>query len=95
MPDDDTSSTPPIEIYYAYAPEDDHWVQDLDKHLTLLKRQGLITTWHARLIQAGQDWQHVTGTHLENASVILLLISSDFLTSDYCYGVEMQRALQQ
>lgn len=95
MPDDDTSSTPSIEIYYAYAPEDAHWVQELDKHLTLLKRQGLITTWHARLIQAGQDWQHVTDTHLENASVILLLISSDFLTSDYCYGVEMQRALQQ
>lgn len=85
----------PVEVFYAFAPEDLPWVQELEKHLSLLQRQHLIATWHSRLIQAGEDWQHVIDTHLQNASIILLLVSPDFLASDYCYGVEMKRALEQ
>ena len=84
-----------IEVFYAYAPEDETWVQELEKHLTSLKRQGIISTWHPRLIIAGSDWQHVIDVHLHKASLILLLISPDFLASDYCYGSEMRRALQR
>ncbi len=84
-----------IEIFYAYAPEDETWVQELEKHLTSLKRQSIISTWHPRLITAGSDWQHVIDVHLHKASLILLLISPDFLASDYCYGNEMRQALQR
>jgi hypothetical protein len=82
-----------IEVFYAYAPEDQSWVQELEKHLRLLQRQGLISTWHPRLIAAGEDWQHVTDSHFRKASIILLLISPDFLASDYCYSYEMKQAL--
>ena len=71
-----------IEVFYAYAPEDEPWALELEKHLTLLQRQRLITTWHPRLITAGEDWQQVVDSHLQSASVILLLISPDFLASD-------------
>jgi tetratricopeptide (TPR) repeat protein len=90
-----TDNYTPVEVFYAYAPEDEQWVQELEKHLSLLQRQQLITTWHPRLIQAGEDWQHVIDVHLQNASIILLLISPDFLASDYCYGAEMNRSLER
>src|SRR5436305_4724548 len=85
----------PITIFYAYAPEDTSWALELEKHLTLLQRQKLITTWHPRLICAGEDWQQVVDAQIQRASVILLLISPDFLASDYCYSSEMRQALSQ
>lgn len=84
-----------IEVFYAYAPEDEIWVQQLEKHLSILQRQGLISTWHPRLIKAGEDWQHIIDIHFQQASIILLLISPDFLASNYCYGAEMKQALQR
>jgi tetratricopeptide (TPR) repeat protein len=84
-----------IEVFYAYAPEDETWVQELEKHLSLPQRQGIISTWHPRLIKAGEDWQHVIDDHFHKASIILLLISPDFLASDYCYGNEMRQALKR
>lgn len=88
---DETSA--PIEIFCSYAHEDEPWLRKLETHLSLLKRQGLISLWHNRLITPGTDWEHALDTHLETASVILLLVSADFLASDYCYGIEMKRAL--
>ena len=91
MPDSST----PVEVFYSYAHEDESFCDKLQKHLSLLQRQGLITAWHDRHILPGTDWSQAIDEHLERASVILLLISADFLASDYCYGLEMQRALQR
>jgi hypothetical protein len=91
MPDSST----PVEVFYSYAHEDEAFCDNLQKHLTLLRRQGLITAWHNRHILPGADWAQAIDEHLERASVILLLISADFLASDYCYGLEMQRSLQR
>jgi hypothetical protein len=85
----------PVEVFYSYAHEDEAFRDELEKHLSLLRRQGLITAWHDRHILPGADWSQAIDEHLERASVILLLISADFLASDYCYGLEMQRALQR
>lgn len=85
----------PAEVFYSYAHKDERWRQKLDTHLSLLKRQGLISSWHDRRIVAGMDWAHEIDTHLNSAAIILLLISADFLASDYCYGIEMQRALER
>jgi tetratricopeptide (TPR) repeat protein len=85
----------PIEIFCSYAHEDESWLRKLETHLSLLKRQGLISLWYDRLIVPGTDWAHTIDMHLETASVILLLVSADFFASDYCYGIEMQRALER
>ena len=89
MPD----SSVPIEIFCSYAQEDETLQQALKNHLSALQRQGRISLWHDRLIAPGTDWAQVIHSHLNSASVILLLISSDFLASDYCFGTEMKRAL--
>jgi TIR domain len=85
----------PVEVFCSYAHEDEAWLHKLGKHLSLLKRQGLISLWYDRLISPGTDWAKSIDTHLETASVILLLVSADFFTSDYCYGIEMKRALER
>src|SRR5216683_422089 len=87
------TSPTPVEIFCSYAHEDEAWLRKLERHLSLLKRQGLISLWHDRLITPGTDWAASIDTHLETASVILLLVSADFFSSNYCFGVEMQRAL--
>jgi hypothetical protein len=83
-----------IRIFYSYAHEDELLRKQLEKHLSVLRRQGLILEWYDRQIIAGTEWEHEIDEHLEMASIILLLISPDFLASDYCYDIEMQRALE-
>src|SRR5712692_10055232 len=85
----------PVEIFCSYAHEDEPWLRKLETHLSALKRQGLIALWHDRLIVPGTNWARTIDTHLDTASVILLLVSADFFASDYCVGIEMQRALQR
>ena len=82
----------PVEIFFSYAHEDEPLVQKLIKQLALLQRQGVISAWHDRKIMAGQEWAGAISGALERCKIILL-VSDDFLASDYCYDVEMQRAL--
>jgi TIR domain len=85
----------PVSIFYSYAHEDEPLRRQLEKHLALLRRQGFISEWHDREILPGAEWNREIDEHLETVSIILLLISPDFLASDYCYEIEMQRALER
>jgi DNA polymerase III delta prime subunit len=85
----------PVKVFYSYAHEDEALCQELEKHLSLLQRQGLVTGWSDRQITPGKNWEEAIDERLMTASVILLLISPDFLASDYCYGIEMQQALER
>ena len=62
------------EVFYCYAYEDRILRDELEKHLGILRRQGRITGWHDRDISAGTDWAHEIDTHLNSASIILLLV---------------------
>jgi Flp pilus assembly protein TadD len=84
---------PPVRVFYSYAHEDEALRNALETHLSLLQRQGIIQPWHDREITAGRDWEGMIDDNLEKAELILLLISPDFLHSDYCYDIEMKRAL--
>jgi hypothetical protein len=84
-----------IEIFISCAHEDETLRQRLAKHLSSLRREGVITDWHDREITAGSEWAAEIDRHLDSARVILMLLSADFIDSDYCYGVEMTRALER
>lgn len=84
----------PIKIFYCYAHEDRDLRDRIDKHLAGLKRRGHIVVWYDREIQAGKEWEHEIEKHLSTAGIILLLVSANFMDSDYCYGKEMQKALE-
>jgi hypothetical protein len=82
-------------LFFSYSHTDEALRNKLEIHLTMLKRQGLIEPWHDRRITVGSELDASISKHLEEADVILLLISADFLASEYCYSKEMLRALQR
>jgi len=84
-----------IKLFYCYAREDKPLRDELEKHLAWLKRRYQLTNWHDREILPGEEWEQAIDRHLNTAHLILLLISPDFMASDYCYGKEMQRALER
>ena len=84
-----------IEVFYSYAHKDEKLRNKLEMQLSLLKQQGHITNWHDRKIDAGQEGADKINEHLNTADIILLLVSSDFLASDYCYSIEMKHALKR
>jgi hypothetical protein len=93
QPDSIEPKPAPLRLFYSYSHKDEAMRDALEPHLTLLMRQGFIADWHDRRIIAGQEWKGQINRHLDEADIILLLVSADFLASDYCYEVEMQRAL--
>lgn len=84
-----------LKLFYAYAHEDETLRNQLDTHLSILQRQKVIEGWHDKDITAGSLWQKEIDTHLKEADIILLLVSADFMGSDYCYEVEMTEALKR
>jgi hypothetical protein len=82
-------------VFFSYSHKDEALRDELQKHLSILRRQGSIEIWHDRGIGAGADFGHDISSHLEDADIILLLVSSDFLDSDYCYDKEMTRAIER
>ncbi|MBE9139764.1 EAL domain-containing protein [Nodosilinea sp. LEGE 07088] len=84
-----------VNLFYSYAQKDESYREKLEQHLIVLKRQGTIKDWHHRKIEAGVEWANEIDDYLEKAQIILLLVSSDFLASDYCYEVEMKKALER
>ena len=84
-----------IKLFYCYAREDKPLRDELEKHLSWLKRRYHLTNWHDREILPGEEWEQAIDKHLNSAHLIFLLISPDFMASDYCFGKEMQRALER
>lgn len=82
-------------VFFSYSHADSDLRDQLEQHLAMLKRQGRIEAWHDRKIVAGEPIDDRISEYLESADVILLLVSADFLASDYCYGIEMRRALER
>jgi len=84
-----------VSLFYSYASTDERLRNKLSNHLSTLAKQKLITQWHNRNISAGTARADQIDHYINTAHIILLLISSDFLASDYCYSTEMTRALER
>lgn len=84
-----------VAVFYSYAHEDEVLRDELAGHLKILERRGLIRAWHDRKIVAGADWAATIDAHLNLADLVLLLVSKDFIESDYIFGVELQRAMER
>ena len=92
---DATGAAKPLEVFYAYAREDEKLRKKLNKSLSILIADGVIAPWYDRDVSAGLEWEHVIDERLNKANIILLLISLDFIGSPYCYGIEMKRAMER
>lgn len=85
-----------VSVFVAYAHADERMADQLKVHLMVLLRNGIIDRIHERVISAGeQQWSGEISNAVNQAQVILFLVSADFLVSDYCYDVEVRSALER
>lgn len=82
-------------LFFSYSHKDEALRDELEVHLSMLKRQGIIEAWHDRRIGVGNEFGTEISHELSSADIILLLVSPYFLNSDYCYDIEMKRALER
>jgi hypothetical protein len=82
----------PLRVFYSYSHHDRRMLERLTTHMVMLRREGLITEWYDGAIDAGSKWRDEITRELKAADVILLLVSADFLTSEFCWDQEMRGA---
>ncbi len=83
-----------INVFVSYSHKDEAFKENLSEHISPLKRLGVINEWHDRKIIAGQAWAGQISEHLSSSELIIFLISSSFLDSDYCINVEVKKAME-
>ena len=74
-----------VELFFSYCHKDEDYRNEMEVHLSLLKRQGVISTWHDRRIVVGSEIDADINTHLESANVIVLLVDCMVRTSSLKY----------
>lgn len=82
-------------VFISYSHKDEGLRDELEVHLAMLKRQGLVDVWHDRRLLAGDELDRSIDEELDRADIFLLLISPDFIASDYCFEIEQGRALER
>ena len=84
-----------MRAFVSYSHQDEQYVNALRKHLAQVVREGLISVWYDREILAGSSLDSDIGEELEACGLFLAIVSPDFISSNYCYEVEMNRALER
>ncbi len=79
-----------VRVFFSYSHKDEQYKDELDRHFTMLKRSGLIETWHDRKILAGTEWDEEIKMQLEEADIVLLMLSADFFASEYIWNEELK-----
>ncbi len=87
------SRSKPVRIFLVFDRKDRRFRDDMITQLAVLRRNGKIDDWHEYEVYPGSDWQSVDNERLNQANIILLFVTPDFIASDYCYDVQMQQAL--
>jgi len=86
-----------FKIFIAYSREDEEYLSQLRKHFKPLEISNQAQIWYDGKILPGEDWEEVIKDNIQNADMILLLllISSDSIASDYFYNTEVKKALER
>lgn len=87
--------TTPKKVFISYSHKDEEAMKELDKFLGPLERKGDISIWTDRKILPGQNWKEEILRELESADLTLLLVSANFLDSDFIHEEEIPRAFQR
>ena len=82
-------------VFISYSHKDEKEKDELLSHLGVLKHAGLIDLWNDDRIGAGSDWEQEIQQAMTEARVAILLISANFLTSDFILGQEIPALLKR
>lgn len=82
-------AVPPAKrIFFSYAHADAQFRNELEVHFAALKNGRLVETWHDMEILPGENWNTRIMEEIENADIVLGLISPDFMNSRYIWEKE-------
>jgi len=84
----------PVKTFIVYSHKDDYWRDKLQSNLDILVRERIITVWHDQRITPGDDWDEEIMKKLEESEIILLLVSTPMLASEYIQEKELPKALK-
>ena len=84
-----------LKTFISYSHVDEKSKNELLKHLEPLVHSKLIEVWQDRKLKPGDEWEKSIASNLEKADAILLLVSIDFINSQYCYETELTCALER
>lgn len=90
-----SKGTKGLSVFVSYSHEDEKLKSELVKHLGPLERLHRIEAWHDRKIKPGDEWEKSIASNLETADIVLLLVSIDFISSKYCYDIELETAMER
>ncbi len=82
-----------VKIFISYSHADEEFRSALSKHLSILERNGIAELWDDRRVSPGDDWEAEIDPRIEMADILLMLVSADYIASNYCYEKEMKGAL--
>jgi len=81
-------------VFFSYSHKDQDWLQQLKIHLTPAIRAGLLSEWDDMQIQPGAQWRDEIQAALSTAKVAVLLVSANFLHSEFITSEELPILLQ-
>ena len=85
-----------INIFISYAHEDEKWLDRLKKHLKVLARHSdNVEYWEDTKLRGGDKWREEITKAIEKANVAILLVSTDFLVSDFISSDELPPILRK
>jgi internalin A len=84
----------PVKAFVSYSHIDLEYLKELRSALAPLIRLQKLQLWDDRDIDAGDEWREVLFKQLEEADIVLCLVSADFVASDFCYQKEFGTALE-
>lgn len=84
-----------VEIFFSYAHEDEHLMDEVRRQMIVYEREGHLLKWHDRMIPPGSNWKQDIDQRLMSAKIILLFLSPHFIESRYCYEIEGKEALRR
>ena len=85
----------PLKVFISYSHKDKNLKEKLERHLAALKSLGEVALWHDQEVEAGTEWEPQIKAALEEADILLLLVSSDFISSEYINNIELKAALKR
>lgn len=85
----------PKKVFISYSKTDKAYLESLRKVLAPLERQGLLQTWDDTRLSAGEEWDAAIRGELNAADIIILLVSSDLMDTDYVWNIEMKEAVER
>lgn len=80
-------------IFISYAHKDEELKKQFETHLSGLKRQNVVDVWDDRQVLIGEKWDEKIKNKLLTSDIVIFLISSDFLASEYINEVEIKETI--